>query len=46
MVGLLHHHDQLKPYSGKDAKGTALITVANKATHIEIIHEFSQGTRP
>ena len=45
-VGLLHHHDQLQPYSGKDSQGTPLITVANEATHTEIIHEFGQGTRP
>ena len=42
-VGLLHHHDQLQPYSGKDTQGTALFSLAYKATYLKNGHEFSQG---
>ena len=45
-VGLLHHHDQLQPYSGKDAQGTALFSLAYKATYLKNGHEFSQGPCP
>ena len=45
-VGLLHHHDQLQPYLGKDAQGTVLFSLAYKATHLKNGHEFSQGPCP
>ena len=45
-VGLLHHHDQLQPYSGKDAQGTALFFLAYKATYLKNGYEFSQVAHP
>ena len=39
----MHHHNQFQPYSGKNAQGTALVSLAYKATHLENGHEPSQG---